>query len=247
MSIKKTPYLPTFLPTPGDQLQKLFPLAHKSLASVLGLAKTYMQAMHPIKQAKSDPAMMASAHILSLFINDPLIKAIVPPVPTFQIPSKKLIALQGKLTSPENTVTALAKATSAASKDIKTPQTLSAQPAKSKAQQPKPSAPPPTYAVKAASPQHPSIVVGAAAYMWPNDQRPSPTDICTTINSTLKNSHTQTQLSAAKWTQKGNLVIWGGPNTSMQHLTAALPTISKALQSSLSALSDSAPNTPPTT
>jgi hypothetical protein len=40
-------------------------------------------------------------------------------------------------------------------------------------------------------------------------------------------------------------VIWGGPNTSAHHLTTTLPIISEALQSSFSALSHSAPDTPP--
>ncbi|KAF8493758.1 hypothetical protein F5888DRAFT_1806089 [Russula emetica] len=231
----KTPPLPTFLPRPGEQLQKLFPLAHDSLASVLGLALAYVQTMHPIKQAKSDPAVVASAHILSLFINDPLIKSMAPPSSHTNTPSKELTALQGKFSSLENTVLALAKATLAYSKDTKPPPPPPAQTAQPKPQQSKEPATLHTYAAKAASPQRPSIV------------RPSPSDICATINSTLKTSHAQTQLSAAMWTQKGNLVIWGGPNTMAHHLTAALPTISEALQSSLSALSDFAPSNPPQT
>ncbi|KAF8496117.1 hypothetical protein F5888DRAFT_1907381 [Russula emetica] len=241
----KMPPLPTFLPCPGEQLQKLFPLAHDSLASVLGLALAYVQTMHPTKQAKSDPAVAASAHILSLFINDPLIKSMAPPSSHTNTPSKELTALQGKFSSLENTVLALAKATLAHSKDTKPPPPPPAQTAQPKPQQSKGPATPHTYAAKAASPQCPSIVVGTAAYSWPDNQRPSPSDICATINSTLKTSHAQTQLSATKWTQKGNLVIWDGPNTTAHHLTAALPTISEALQSSLSALSDSAPSTPP--
>jgi hypothetical protein len=75
---KQTPYLPTFLPSPGEKLQQLLPLAHESLASVLGLTLAYMQTMHPTKQPKSDPAMVASAHILSLFIHNPLIEGSCP-------------------------------------------------------------------------------------------------------------------------------------------------------------------------
>ncbi len=51
----------------------------------------------------------------------------------------------------------------------------------------------------------------------------------------------QVSLSAAKWTPKGNLIFWGGPNTSAQNLTSSLPSISEALQASLSATSQFAP------
>src|ERR1700677_2874135 len=155
--------LPTFLPRSGEQLQKLFPLAHDSLASVLGLALAYMQAMHPTKKPRSDPGMVASAHILSLFVNDPLIKSILPASAMPTAPSKELIALQGKLTTLENTVLTLAKVATHPSKDTKPPPPPSSHTAQPKPQQGKGPAPLPTYAAKAASPQRPSIVVGAAA------------------------------------------------------------------------------------
>src|SRR5580692_1333413 len=106
--------LPSFLPHPGEQLQKLFPLAHESLASVLGLALAYMKAMHPVKQPCLDAKMTASAHILSLFVNDPLIKAILPPATSPAL--KDFTALQAKLTALETSVASLAKA----SRNLKT-------------------------------------------------------------------------------------------------------------------------------
>ena len=86
----------------------------------------------------------------------------------------------------------------------------------------------------------------AAAYTWPDDRRPDPADICATINATLDRSNpTQVRMSAARWTAKGNLVIWGGANTTAHQLTTALPHFSEALQTSLSAMAESAPQSPP--
>jgi hypothetical protein len=51
-------------------------------------------------------------------------------------------------------------------------------------------------------------------------------------------------MSAARWTAKGNLVVWGGANTTAPQLISSLPHFSEALQTSLSALSDSNPPSP---
>jgi len=102
--------LPSFLPHPGEQLRKLFPLGHIALVDVLGLSIAYLKGMHPTKQARNSPEMLASAHILSHFLNDPLVKAILLVATPSQPPSKELSALQGQLTSLENTLTTLAKA-----------------------------------------------------------------------------------------------------------------------------------------
>ncbi|KAI9510809.1 hypothetical protein F5148DRAFT_1330850 [Russula earlei] len=85
-----------------------------------------------------------------------------------------------------------------------------------------------------------------SAYTWPASLRPNPADICATINSALRSTNNnQVHVSAARWTQKGNLVIWGGPNTTAHNLMTSLPAISEALQASLSVNSISAPQEPP--
>src|SRR5580692_8237599 len=147
---------PTFLPHLGEHLQKLFPLAHESLASVLGLAQTYMKAMHPVKMPQSDVKLTGSAHILSLFVNNPLIKAILPPATTPATTSKELTTLQAKFSTLESSIALLAKAT----KDPKTPPPTATLPAQPSPLKGKASVPPPTYAAKASSPQCPSIVMG---------------------------------------------------------------------------------------
>jgi hypothetical protein len=90
-------------------------------------------------------------------------------------------------------------------------------------------------------------VVETATYTWSEGLRPRPEDICATINAAFDHTNpTQVRMSAARWTAKGNLIIWGGANTTASQLTTALPHISEAMQSSLSPLSDSAPQSPPT-
>ena len=247
MPTVQTIKLPTFLPFPGEQLRTHFPPNHDSLATMLGLCLGYLKAMHPTKLAQPDESMRASAHIINLFTNDPLVQSLLPKsTHANTAPVKELNALQIRLTSLENTLANLAKATTEVRKDIKAHPTPSAQPARPQAT-PKGPAPPPTYAAKAATPQRPSVVVDAAAYTWPDNRRPSPSDICATINAALAHSNaTQVRMSAARWTAKGNLVFWGGANTTALQLTTALPHISEALQTSLSASAESAPQTPPT-
>jgi hypothetical protein len=239
--------LPNFLPFPAPQLRDGFPPNHDSLASMLGLCLAYLKIMHPAKLAQPDESSRASAHIINLLINDPLIQTILPKgTPANTAPAKELNALQIRLTSLENTLANLAKATTEVRKDLKAHPTTPAQSAKPSTTKSVP-APPPTYAAKAASPQRPSVVVDAAAYTWPEDRRPPPSDFCATINAALDHSNaTQVRVSAARWTTKGNLVLWGGPNTTAHQLTNALPHFSEALQASLSATSESAPQKPPT-
>ncbi|KAI9446950.1 hypothetical protein F5148DRAFT_1153586 [Russula earlei] len=131
--------------------------------------------------------------------------------------------------------TNLTKATTNVRKDIKAlPKTPPPQ-AKAKATPARAPNTHPTYAAVANLPPCPSAVVKTAAYTWPAALRPIPTDICTTINTTLHSTNfNQIHVSAARWTQKGNLVIWGGRNTTAINLMSSLPTISEALQTSFS-------------
>ena len=239
--------LPTFLPFPGEQLRNSFPPNHDSLASMLGLCLAYLKVMHPTKLLQPDESMRASAHLINLLINEPLVQSLLPKGPHANAaPAKELNTLQIRLTSLENTLANLAKATTEARKEMKAHQTPSAPPARPMTQVHGP-APPTTYAAKAATPQRPSVVVETVAYTWPDNRRPLPADICATINAALDHSNTtQVRVSAARWTAKGNLVIWGGANTTAHQLTTALPHFSEALQSSLPALAESAPQSPPT-
>jgi hypothetical protein len=204
--------------------------------------------MHPVKLVQPDKSMRASAHIISLLINDPLVQSLLPKgTPANTAPVKKLNALQIRITSLENMLTNLAKATTEVRKDINAHPQPSANIAKPLAPSAKGSVPPPTYAAKAATPQRPSIVVDVAVYTWPDDRRPQPSDLYATINATLARSNaTQVRASAARWTTKENLVFWGGANTTAHQLTTALPHFAEALQPSLSVLFETAPQTLPT-
>jgi hypothetical protein len=158
--IIQTIKLPSFLPFPGDQLRNSFPANHDSLSSMLGLCLAYLKHMHPAKCSPPDESARASAHILNLLFSDPLVQTLLPKsnlTPT--APAKELSALQICLTSLENMLANLAKATSKVRKDLKSKPNPPAQPAK----QSVPTAFAPhsatSYAAKAASPQHPSVVV----------------------------------------------------------------------------------------
>jgi len=101
--------LPSFLPFPEDQLCQIYSANHDSLVAMLDLCLVYLKTMHPWKPAQPDKPMWASAHLLKLFINDPLIKLLLlKSSPTTITPSKELNALQICLSSLENTLTKLA-------------------------------------------------------------------------------------------------------------------------------------------
>jgi hypothetical protein len=123
---------------------------------MLGLCLRYLKAMHPIKPTQHEEATRVSAHIISLFLNDPLVNAVVPNSnPASATPAKELNALQIRLVSLENTLTNLAKATTKVRKEIKQQPTTTSQHAKASATTSKPVSTPPTYAAKAAAPQRP--------------------------------------------------------------------------------------------
>jgi len=123
--------------------------------SVLGLALGYLKAMHPVKKPRAE--MAATAHILALFVNDPLVKAILPQATSTSTPSKELIAIQSKLTTLEANIASLAKAG-------KTPPPPTLTTTSKQAQTPQKGAlvTQHTYAAKATVPPCPSIVVNAA-------------------------------------------------------------------------------------
>ncbi|KAI0246313.1 hypothetical protein BJV78DRAFT_1286539 [Lactifluus subvellereus] len=238
MPATQTILLPTFLPHPGEQLHNAFPPNHDSLGSILGLGLAYLKSMHPAKLAQPDEFTQATAHLLNLFLHDPLAQSLLPKGTNVNTaPVKELTALQICLTSLENTLANLAKATTEVRKELKSkpsPPSQTANPATASVKGPAPTS---SYAAMAATPQRPSVVVEAAAYTWPNNRRPVPSDICATINAALERTNaTQVRASAARWTAKGNLVIWGNANTTAQQLTTAFPHFSEALQPSFSAL-----------
>jgi hypothetical protein len=86
---------------------------------MLGLCLAYLKAMHPAKLAQPDESMRASAHLINLLINDPLAQSLLPKGTPNTALVKELNALQICLTSLENTLTNLAKATTEVRKDIK--------------------------------------------------------------------------------------------------------------------------------
>ncbi|KAI9451840.1 hypothetical protein F5148DRAFT_1238189 [Russula earlei] len=225
--------LPAFLPFPGEQLRNLLPPNHDSLPSILGLAHAYLKHLHPSKLTHPDESMKASADLLKLFLNDTLVTAL--PLghhPQSTAPTRELNSLQNRLTSLETTLINLTQASVDVRKEIKALPKNTTTPTKAK---PRPPFPP-----------HPSAVMKTSAYTWPASLRPNPADICATINSALRSTNNnQVHMSATRWTQKGNLVIWGGLNTMAHNLMTSLPAISEALQASLSVNSISAPQEPP--
>ncbi|KAI9459381.1 hypothetical protein F5148DRAFT_1369317 [Russula earlei] len=191
--------------------------------------------------------MKASAHLLKLFLNDTLVTAL--PLghhPQSTAPTRELNSLQNRLTSLETTLINLTQASVDMRKEIKALPKNTTTPAKAKVPLTPASNTTPTYAAKASLPPRPSAVMKTSAYTWPASLHPNPADICATINSALRSTNNnQVHVSAARWTQKGNLVIWGGPNTTAHNLMTSLPAISEALQASLSVNSISAPQEPP--
>ena len=90
--------LPNFLPTPGEQLQKLLPPNHDSLSSILGLSLAYLKHMHPAKLVQPDESMRATAHIINLLLHEPLVQSLLPKGnPANTAPVKELNSLQIRL------------------------------------------------------------------------------------------------------------------------------------------------------
>ena len=101
--------LPTSLPCPRELLQPTPPSSYDALASVLGLALEHLRAMHPTASSPPDENARASAHLLKLFIQDPVVQSLLPTDPPASHPAaEELSALQARLASVENAVTNLA-------------------------------------------------------------------------------------------------------------------------------------------
>jgi hypothetical protein len=118
--------LPTFLPRAGEQLQPI--AGHDTLASVLGLALAHLRAMHPTTSSPPDENARASAHLLKLFIQDPVVQSLLPADPPASQPTSEelpaLPALQARLASVENAVANLAaNAAASAAKERPRPTT----------------------------------------------------------------------------------------------------------------------------
>ncbi|KAI0262671.1 hypothetical protein BGY98DRAFT_940409 [Russula aff. rugulosa BPL654] len=215
MPVIQTIKLPTFLPTLADQLRKLLPPNHDSTSTMLGLVLLSLPQTHASRQTCSTEQV----HAGKCPHHKPLLKRPSHPVPSSKghfcqhSPVKELTALQIRLTSLENMLANLAKATTEARKEFKSQSHINANPAKPTLSNAKGFALTPTYAAKAAVPQRPSVVV---------------------------------RVSATKWTTKGNLVFWGGTNTTAHQLTSSIPHFSEALQTLLLAIAESAPETLPT-
>jgi hypothetical protein len=118
--------LPTFLPRAGEQLQPI--MGHDTLASVLGLTLAHLRAMHPTTSSLPDENARASAHLLKLFIQDPVVQSLLPTDPPASQPASEelptLPALQAHLASVENAVANLvANAAASAAKERPRPAT----------------------------------------------------------------------------------------------------------------------------
>jgi hypothetical protein len=87
---------PPNLPPPSRGKTEIFPLGHTALTDVLGLDLAYLNA--PDYSAEIQPG---HGSILSLFLNDPLVKAILPAPPLSSLPSKDLQAIQSKIMALE--------------------------------------------------------------------------------------------------------------------------------------------------
>jgi len=100
----------------------------------------------------------------------------------------------------------------------------------------------PTFATVAASPPRPSVMVNLAHITW--DQRPTPPELCVDINTALLASdNDQTHISAARWTARENLILTGGPNTTVQQLQSSIPLIRQHFATAY--LSSDEPDSPP--
>jgi hypothetical protein len=116
----------TFLPCAGEQLQPI--AGHNTLASVLGLTLAHLRAMHLTASSPPDENTWASAHLLKLFIQDPVVQSLLPTDPLASQPASEelpaLSALQACLASIENAVANLvANAAALAAKERPRPAT----------------------------------------------------------------------------------------------------------------------------
>jgi hypothetical protein len=203
--------------------------------------------------AQANPEFIhpAAINLLDHFLKDNLIMRFVPvaklttaPTPA---PSTEYSNLLGKITALETSIAVLVKASTPPKKADPTPLTQKPlQTATTPTQLKLASSAPPTYAKVASAPLHPSVVVSTAAFTWPDIGRPKVSDVCKFLNERLAQStHSQAHVSAARWTARGNLVLWGGPNNTLAHLSLALGFISKVLFDSFSASASFSPDSPP--
>jgi hypothetical protein len=88
---------------------------------------------------------------------------------------------------------------------------------------------PPTYTKVASTPLHPSVVISTMAFTWLDTGQPKVSNVCKFLNERLAQStHSQVHMSTARWTTRGNLMLWGGPDNTLALLSSALGYISKA-------------------
>src|ERR1700679_4285636 len=239
------PPLKTCLFLPPETAPASFSIA--GFADALGFTLRYLQILVTV-QENPEFIHAAVANLLDHFLKNDLITHIVPAsaVPVLAPPTD-YSHLLGKITALETSIVALVKTSALFKKAEPTPSTQKPlQSAPLPAQQKQAGSAPPTYAKVASAPLHPSVVVSTTAFTWPDTGRPKVSDVCKFLNERLAQSaHSQVHVSAARWTARGNLVLWGGPNNTLALLSSALGYISKALFDSFSASAFSSPDTPP--
>ena len=186
---------------------------------MLGLCLAYLTYMHPAKLSHQDESMRASAHILSLFLNNPLTQSSLPKNTQPTTPAKELTPLQIRLTSLETTLANLAKATTEVRKEIKCKPAPAPQ---TKEETPRLLPPPsPPTQLRPHSPNA-HVVVEMAAYTWPDNARPPPAEICATINAALSRSNS-TQVPPPQGGPRR--VTWSGVSPTPQRHSSPQPSL----------------------
>ncbi|KAI9431604.1 hypothetical protein H4582DRAFT_2062582 [Lactarius indigo] len=159
-----------------------------------------------------------------------------PPPPTEPLPQNAL----KDIADIKKSLSALQKALASSTQTSKPPHTPKPTQAGPLAQK-KPKATAPSFANVTALPPRPSVVISLAHLDW-KDNRPSPAQLCTSINSALAAAQNdQVHISTVKWTARDNLVLMGGPNTMAHHLQLAIPTIHQHFSERIPASHDSHP------
>lgn len=220
------------------------------LADALGFTLQYLQTL---MTAQENPEIIRPAvtnlldHFLKTDLITHLVPAVNPPAAPVLTPPTDYSHLLGKITALETSIATLVKASALSRKVESTPSTQKPLQNAPMPMQPKRAgSAPPTYAKVASAPLHPSVVVSTTAFTWPDTGRPKVSDVCKFLNERLAQSaHSQVHVSAARWTARGNLVLWGGPNNTLALLSSALGYISKALFDTFSASAFSSPDSPP--
>ncbi|KAH9011832.1 hypothetical protein EDB85DRAFT_2159580 [Lactarius pseudohatsudake] len=213
------------------------PITSQQIAGVLSSVSSGLEQLLASSPDQSDALRQ---HILA-FLANPTVKSLIggspPPLPSSTNIPKNLL---DDIAAIKKSLAALQKVTPASAKPGKPPSQANA-PQSGPSAKPKAEAKAPSYAGTAALPPRPSVVISLATTDW-NDRRPTPAQVCSSINVALADSqHEQVRISAARWTARDNLILMGGPNTTAHQLQLSIPTIRKHFTEKLSRSHDPTP------